>query len=826
MNTMKHLFFLFALAAGTAVSAQPYDLAVANVTLIDGTGGPTQTRANVLVRDGRIAAITRGPLLHDADEVVDGTGQYLIPGLIDAHTHPFPVEENFPRFIHYGVTSILITGGSVASDETLAHARALSEHNAVPSPRVFHTSQHFTMEGRHPVKTYPSPNWVEGETVYYIREAGDVEGFVEEVARQPIVGIKVTIDDGPEPPFVEMIPVEFVAEIVEEAHEHDLEVFAHVSSIEGVRVAEEAGVDHLVHFVGVDIDWERDQAVIDRLRALDLSWVTTLMIDKMFFYPAHPAWLDTVEATGVFDSDEIAQLREGRSAEESLDLLSNLYGIDDPTLEGIMAPQIEDLRQLHAQGFNLVVGTDTGNDFIFPGLSLHEELELLAIGFTPAELIPMATRNAAEMLGVLDEVGTLEVGKWADMVLLDQNPLDDIHHTRSIRAVFRSGQQQPRLEQNRSAELHERERATVEEQIQGGERVPTGWNAAEASEEGFDAERLEALTRELQEGRWGNIHALLIARTGRLVYEAYFAGPDESIGEDLGNVTYDANTLHDIRSISKTVTATLVGIALDEEHLPSVDTPLADLLPDHRHLLTGPKANLTLRHALTMSMGLQWDEDALPYTNLENDERQLSLSEDGVAFVLSRDLVSTPGQTFQYSGGSTNLLAEVLKQATGEPIEAYAERVLFEPLGITDWEWLSTGNVRPSPYAGLRLTGRDLAKFGQLYLDGGVFAGHRVVSEAWTREAMRPHVGVPADDTAPSFVLGDGYGYQWWSSHFQFSDGIHEVAAGIGNGEQRVIIIPHLNMVVTFLAGFYNDSDNWWTPERILMEEIVPAVEH
>lgn len=443
------LLFCVLLSAWTGqVAAQPYDLAVANVTLIDGTGSPAQTGANVLVRGGRIAAITTGPLRHEADKVIDGAGRYLIPGLIDAHTHPFPVEASFPQFIHYGVTSILITGGSTASRANLARVRALSDAGTVPSPRVFHTSQHVTREGRHPVKTYPSPNWVEGETVYYMREASDAERIVKAIADQAIVGIKVTIEDGPEPPFVKMIPLEFVTALVEVAHARGIEVFAHVSTMEGLRVAEAAGADHLVHFVGLNIDWKRDKALVERLRARDASWVTTLMVDKMLFYPAHPEWLAEVEATGLFDADEIKRLRNGRSAEESLAILGDLYGLAEPTLETVIRPQVEDLRELHKRGFNLVVGTDMGNDFIFPGLSLHEELDLLAMGFTPAELIPMATRNAAEMLGVLDDLGTLEVGKRADMVLLDENPLVDIRHTRAIRAVFRGGREQSRLTSN------------------------------------------------------------------------------------------------------------------------------------------------------------------------------------------------------------------------------------------------------------------------------------------------------------------------------------------------------------------------------------------
>jgi imidazolonepropionase-like amidohydrolase len=439
------LFLLCLVGVGQAVG-QPYDLAIANVTVIDGTGGPAHPGATVYVRDGRIAAIAKGADGAAAAKVIDGTGKYLIPGLFDAHAHPFPIEENFPRFVHYGVTSILITGCSDCTNENLARARALGEDDAMASPRVFHTSQHFTMEGRHPVKTYPSPKWVEGETVFFMREPGDAAGYVEKVAQQPIVGIKVTIEDGPTPPRVEMIPVELVAAIVEAAHARDLKVFAHVSSIEGVRTADAAGADHLLHFVGVDIDWERDREVIERLRKRSPSWVTTLMIDKRFFYPTRPDWIEEVRASGVFDSDEITGLLDKRPAEEWIDMLRRIYGVDEPTLDSVIEPQVEDLRELQARGFNLVVGSDTTNDFILPGLSVHEEMELLARGFEPAQILRMATRNAAEMLGVLDDQGTLEVGKRADMVLLDRNPLEDIRHTRSIRAVFKDGREQARIE--------------------------------------------------------------------------------------------------------------------------------------------------------------------------------------------------------------------------------------------------------------------------------------------------------------------------------------------------------------------------------------------
>lgn len=129
---------------------------------------------------------------------------------------------------------------------------------------------------------------------------------------------------------------------------------------------------------------------------------------------------------------------------------------------------------------------------------------------------------------------------------------------------------------------------------------------------------MASLTDDLREGRWGNVHALLVSRHGRMLYEQYFDGSDEILGDSLGTVEFGPNTLHDVRSISKTVTALLVGVALDSGLVSSVDAPLSDLLPDHRHLLRGSKSELTLRHVLTMST-----IDPSPYSGLRLTARDL-----------------------------------------------------------------------------------------------------------------------------------------------------------------------------------------------------------
>jgi imidazolonepropionase-like amidohydrolase len=442
------LLICISVAACSNTESEKFDLIISNVNLIDGTGTPLQKAVNVYINENKIVKIDEEDILA-RDDLIDGTNKYLIPGLIDSHTHPNPYIENFPRFSHYGVTSILVTGCSLCTDEYYAKMRKMGEQDSLPAPRVFNTSQHFTMEGRHPVKTYTSSNWVAGKTIHLLKDTLQIESLIKELAENPIVGIKLTIEDGPFPPFVERIPQDFVNKIVEEANKYDLEVFAHASDNIEFMMALNAGVQNNLHYLEIDLDFEGDSTIINKLKRNGATVVTTFMLKKSWLYPLHPDWVKQLAEAKIYDAEEIQYLNDPSRKDRALRILrarKYIKNSEIPSLSDMLTNQFTDLRFLDDNNINIVLGTDTGNDFILPGISLHEEMQIMELGgFTPLEIIKMATHNAAKMLKQLDSLGTIEVGKYADMILLDRNPLDSISNTLSINRVIKNGRIQERM---------------------------------------------------------------------------------------------------------------------------------------------------------------------------------------------------------------------------------------------------------------------------------------------------------------------------------------------------------------------------------------------
>jgi CubicO group peptidase (beta-lactamase class C family) len=224
-----------------------------------------------------------------------------------------------------------------------------------------------------------------------------------------------------------------------------------------------------------------------------------------------------------------------------------------------------------------------------------------------------------------------------------------------------------------------------------------------------------------------------------------------------------------------------------------------------------------------MTSGLEWNEE-IPYNDPRNDEIRMTGDAQPLRYALSRPFALAPGENFNYNGGLTQVMGAVVSRATKTPLADYARSVLFAPLGITELEWLGDLAGMPAAASGLRLRPRDLAKFGSLYLHDGKWNGKQVLAPGWAMESTRRHFAFRARtgaDAAGQF----GYAYFWWYNCYPSGAGLIEARTAVGNGQQRIFVLPGLDMAVTILAGRYNDFTHGGTlGTRILREHVIPAV--
>jgi CubicO group peptidase (beta-lactamase class C family) len=342
-----------------------------------------------------------------------------------------------------------------------------------------------------------------------------------------------------------------------------------------------------------------------------------------------------------------------------------------------------------------------------------------------------------------------------------------------------------------------------------------GWTIARQADVGLDAQKLCELDSFLAQWPDANIHAVVVVRNGKLAMERYFNGEDERWGDSLGRVNYGPEVKHDLRSISKSVTSLLVGIALSEGKFPPLDTPVFDVFPEYANLRTPEKSLITFRHLLTMSSGLLWDENR-PWNDPRNNEAAMIRAMDPFGYILSQPVAYPPGTVYAYSGGGTSLLGEALVKSTGESLRDYARAKLFNPIDTADFEWLDAGvSRRLGAFGSLRLRPRDAAKLGRLLQTDGQWNGKQVLPAGWVAESVKPRLN------------GEGlffYGYQWWLGRSFRNGSPLEWVAGVGLGGQRLYVVPTLDLVVMINAGHYRSGLQGVIPAGIFNRVVLPAV--
>ena len=340
------------------------------------------------------------------------------------------------------------------------------------------------------------------------------------------------------------------------------------------------------------------------------------------------------------------------------------------------------------------------------------------------------------------------------------------------------------------------------------------WPTATPKDAGFTPDLAARLDSGVRSGLLHGLHAALLSRNDRLVLERYYLGADEVWGRPLGRVKFNPTTLHDLRSVTKSIVGLLYGIALERNLVPPPEAPLLRQFPEYPALAADPaRAKLTVANALTMTLGLAWDESR-SYADPENSERAMEDAPDRNRYVLEQPIVAAPGSRWIYCGGAVALLGALIARGSRATLQEFARHALFEPLGITTSGWAEGRDGVAAAASGLRLRPRDLLRIGTLVLANGQWHGRQIVSRAWLEQSFTPAIATTGNTVAPA------YGRLWYLGEATVPAlaGPHRWIGAVGNGGQRLLLMPDAGLTVVILCGNYNRPDQWITPLRVWKE--------
>lgn len=310
-------------------------------------------------------------------------------------------------------------------------------------------------------------------------------------------------------------------------------------------------------------------------------------------------------------------------------------------------------------------------------------------------------------------------------------------------------------------------------------QVKGDWETSTLAKAKLPEASLVEMVNQTRQGHYKNIHSILLVKDGKLVLEEYFHG-------------HNAQTLHDLRSTTKSITSLLVGLGIQKKHLPNELQTIPTYLPKYAKRLTGKKRSITLQHLLTMSSGLDCNDHN---PNSPAQEDKMYRTSDWLDFLLKVNMVAEPGKKYSYCTGGVVLLGAILQQASNMSIPSFAQKYLFGPLGITKVKWSPAAPKGYTDTGGhLYLRPRDMAKIGWFVHQNGMWNGKSVLSSSWFGKIKNPY-------HAPQ-----GYSYLWWykKARNQATGTTYTIHHSSGNGGQFIYIIPELKLVAVFTGGNYN----------------------
>ena len=332
----------------------------------------------------------------------------------------------------------------------------------------------------------------------------------------------------------------------------------------------------------------------------------------------------------------------------------------------------------------------------------------------------------------------------------------------------------------------------------------------------LDLALLEKLHDEFKSMDHGYVDSFMLIQDGEIIFEKYYdvdykyltrnkkneqalimnknygslATPQYNYYNPDWHPFYKDTKLHTIQSVSKSVTSALVGIALERGEIESIDTEIFRYFSKYDHLFDSKlKRSITIRDLLNMASGIKWDEDSYPYTNPLNDAASMENSHDWLEYILSLPMEYEPGSKFVYNSGITVLISHILEVATGISLDKYAEKYLFEPIGIENYYWKKTPTGLTDAEGGLYLSTKDFAKIGLLYLNNGVSKGRKILTREWVKLTMSPSIAIDESDRK--------YGFQWWFVPYG-SDEEKWIFSGSGYGGQYLMVVPEYKLIMVF----------------------------